>query len=148
EASLTGIVISRDNLTYVQPVVRAMQQESFLRARAIEIASAPEAGSPLFDSFGLSSPVTEFVSPLQREVQAADAAKAAAEPKQDSGVPASPLKSQRDTVPAKPQAAIPRAAASFSSQLRRGSELLRTGGDQRSVQVDQRPAPGARSNAT
>ncbi|CAN5561547.1 hypothetical protein BH11PSE7_BH11PSE7_12710 [soil metagenome] len=115
--------LAADPVIYVQHAVHLSLGESLQRANVIDAASAPEAGSALFDAFGLSAPGTEFVSPV-REAERANAQRDA---------------DTKSTVPGKPQGDVPAgrdkssdgphpmpqrvAATSFSSQLRRANPM-------------------------
>ncbi len=135
-ATVDAQVTSWENLTYIEPVVRASQLDAEMRVLGIDMASAPESGSSLFDAFGLSAPRTEFVSPLQQEIASSAGEKSVADAKPEAATTQAPAPAEG----VKPPATAPRAAASFTSQLRRGSDALRTAGE-RATQRDQRTAP-------
>jgi hypothetical protein len=130
-----------ESLVYIEPVIVASQDEAALLRANLDQASAPEAGSPLFDAFGLSAPRTEFVSPVQRASQANVQAET------HTPVDTQIAVSDKAVAPAgprpiedhQPQPAPRRGAPSFSSQLRRDSEVMRTAGV-RSMPAAQRAA--------
>jgi hypothetical protein len=113
-----------DPSVFVEHAVHLSLGQSLQRAQAIDAASAPEAGSALFDAFGLSAPGTEFVSPV-REAERASAqrdvdTKSTAPAKPQGDAPTSGGKSSEGPQPM-PQRV---AATSFSSQLRRANPML------------------------
>jgi len=126
-------IVSR---TYVEPVVRASQQEAMLAGERIDHAASPEQASPLFDAFGLSAPKSEFVSPVQQAAQKTSQADVdrttdavAAKSPADAGKAGSEHPAPIAAEPAVEKAALPRRGAeSFTAQLRRGSETFRTAG--------------------
>jgi large repetitive protein len=149
QAAPDGKVSETKNLVYVQPVVRheplstdsltpveteihAVQKEAMLLGMAIDKAATPEQGSPLFDSFGLSAPKTEFVSPVQRaaEEHAKDKSTEKSSQADTERVHVAPsdkpaVEKHQSRVALAEVKAPRRAAPSFAAQLRRGSEMLR-----------------------
>jgi hypothetical protein len=116
-------VVSESDL-YVQPAVRASQQQSRLLDERLKEASAAESDSPLFNAFGLSAP---------------EAVKEAVAGSRDHGdVPSpAPRSSSEGQSPERPPAAH-RGAASFTSQFRAGGEMFRTS-NMRGLRTPKRP---------
>lgn len=111
-----GKPVPFDPALFVQHAVRDSQEQSILLAREVSQASTAPMREALFDSFSLSAPRTEFVSPAQQALQVAQ--RAAASPAADAqAAPAADASARGDASGA---------AGSFSSQLRRAGEALRT----------------------
>jgi hypothetical protein len=126
-----GTVIEGASLTYVEPVIRAMQAEARQMALQVEQA-ATEADSPLFDDFGFSAPQTEFVPPVPRATQST--AQAETDPHPVTAHQAAILvpQSERAAAPAPrgdhdmaSSTPVRRAAESFSAQLHRAGDAMR-----------------------
>ncbi|MRD47860.1 S-layer family protein [Caenimonas koreensis] len=111
-----------DPALFIQPVVRASQAQAQLLARDIVDARVAAMHEALFDPFSLSAPNTQFTSPVQQAQQDAERADGNA----SAGAQARAGDAKVEVGAPVAAAAARPVASSFSSQLRRAGQTLRT----------------------